>query len=106
MDHFRSKLAPRTAGSRRDFRGKGRRPADVWWPRGLGGKSVAWDFAVTSGMRTEHLTGTAVEHIFSEYEDYKNDYKDTAGQCTQQGFVFQPLIIEAHGGGGVGPCGI
>ncbi len=37
--------------------GTGRRPADVWWKSGEGGKGVAWDLAVTSGMRADRLVG-------------------------------------------------
>jgi hypothetical protein len=79
----------------------GRRPADVWWKGGEGGKGVAWDFAVTSGMRADRLKdlGKDPAKIFSDYEDYKRGYKDTDELCKQQGFVFAPLIVEAHGGG-------
>ena len=37
--------------------------------------------------------------IFSQYEDFKQAYKDTHGECRTQGLAFTPLIIEAHGGG-------
>ena len=30
---------------------------------------------------------------------YKRNYKDTQKQCEEQGFTFQPLVVEAHGGG-------
>ena len=33
--------------------GNGRRPADVWLPRGASGKGEALDFAVSSGMQSE-----------------------------------------------------
>ena len=62
---------------------QGRRPADVYWKGGVpisgdvGGKGVAWDFAVTSGLRTDKLTdqGVDVERVFREYEQIKNQYK-------------------------------
>jgi hypothetical protein len=79
----------------------GRRPADVWWKGGEGGKGVAWDFAVTSGMRADRLKNMGKDpgKIFSDYEDYKRGYKDTDELCKLQGFVFAPLVVEAHGGG-------
>ena len=40
-----------------------------------------------------------MERIFREYEHFKKQYKSTAEQCKNEGFAFEPLIIEAHGGG-------
>ena len=85
----------------------GRRPADVFWKGGvpicgdIGVNGVAWDFAVTSGLRADKLTdqGADVERIFREYEHWKKQYKNTAEHCKSEGFAFEPLIIEAHGGG-------
>jgi hypothetical protein len=37
--------------------------------------------------------------VFGEYEAFKKGYKDTDEQCEAQGIKFQPLILEAHGGG-------
>ena len=81
--------------------GEARRPADIWWAGGVGSRGVAWDFAITSGMRKERLhdRGLDVRAVFEDYEDYKRTYKDTERQCKDQGFSFQPLVLEAHGGG-------
>ena len=79
----------------------GRRPADVWIPSGQEAKSQAWDFACSSGMRTDLLTArenTSVE-VFAKYETYKRMYKNTDTLCNTAGFDFMPLIIESHGGG-------
>ena len=32
------------------------------------------------------------------YEDMKRSYKNTAEECSQAGFSFVPLVVEAHGG--------
>ena len=58
-------------------------------------------FAVTSGLRQDVIQTTidAPERILSDYEDYKNEYKDTKTKCNQEGFAFTPLVFEAHGGG-------
>ena len=40
-----------------------------------------------------------MERVFREYEHFKKQYKNTAEQCKNEGFAFEPLIIEAHGGG-------
>ena len=85
----------------------GRRPADVFWKDGepVGGGSrcrgIAWDFAVTSGMRADRLRGQGedVGRVFREYEDFKRQHLDTATQCSKEGFFFEPLVVEAHGGG-------
>ena len=62
---------------------------------------MAWDFAVTSGMRADRLVdqGVGVGRVFSEYEVFKKQHQDTERQCQQQGFSFEPLVVEAHGGG-------
>ena len=35
----------------------------------------------------------------ARYEDFKRNYLDTARACTEEGFGFSPMIVEAHGGG-------
>ena len=84
--------------------GEARRPADIWWKDGKGGKSEAWDFAATSGMRADRLgnaggnkKGTSA--VIPKYEDFKINYKDTAKLCEEQGIDFIPMVVEAHGGG-------
>ena len=79
----------------------GRRPADVWVPRGNSGGGEAWDFAVSSGMRSDLFRACteAPELVFLQYERHKLEYKDTAKCCDDAGFRFIPLILEAHGGG-------
>jgi len=83
---------------------EGRRPADIWLPRGAGrtrGKSEALDFAVSSGMRMDRVSMAVSEpsRLFTDYEEFKNKYKDTKSKCEQEGFTFTPLVFEAHGGG-------
>ena len=70
-------------------------------PRGSAGSGEAWDFAITSGLRTNLLMhGSAASGgLFSDYESYKRDHLQTEHQCTELGFRFVPLVIEAHGGG-------
>ena len=78
-----------------------RRPADVYVPRWRLGPPAAWDFAVTSGLRTD-LPADAVNNtscVVERYEDFKCSYKDTRTQCEAQGITFIPMIMEAVGGG-------
>jgi hypothetical protein len=85
----------------------GRRPADVFWSGGepvggaLGIRGVAWDFAITSGMRSDRIRnqGENVTAIYDMYEDFKRQHQQTAQQCQEQGIAFEPLVVEAHGGG-------
>ena len=82
-------------------KGGGRRPADVWFPRGGSGKGEALDFAVTSGLQSELFlpVADAPGFVFQRYEHMKRSYKDTAQSCEAQGFGFTPMVFEAHGGG-------
>ena len=43
--------------------------------------------------------GVGVGRVFSEYEVFKKQHQDTERQCQEQGFSFEPLVVEAHGGG-------
>ena len=78
-----------------------RRPADVWLPRAAGTAGEALDFACTSGMRADFLARSAIDagSIFPAYEHLKRTFKDTERACSQSGFRFTPMVIEAHGGG-------
>ena len=55
----------------------GRRPADVWVPRGPDGRGEALDFACAPGLRADLLprTADAPETVFAEYEAFKRGYK-------------------------------
>ena len=79
----------------------GRRPADVWLPRGASGRPEALDFAVSSGMRSDLFRLSAVDPglAFVQYERYKRNYDNTEQSCSAAGFRFVPIIFEAHGGG-------
>ena len=81
--------------------GNGRRPADVWLPRGPNGKGEALDFAVSSGMQSELFQSSAETPglVFHRYEELKRNFKDIAASCEVAGFQFTPLVVEAHGGG-------
>ena len=80
---------------------RGRRPADIWVPRGFDGHGGAIDFAVTSGLRTDRIGAAATDpsSIGAAYEEHKRRYLDTERQCNDQGFQFLPFVVEAHGGG-------
>ena len=79
----------------------GRRPADVWLDRGVGGGGEALDFAINSGMQSELFRPVAEEpgYVFHRYEDMKRSYKGTDAACKAAGFTFVPLVVEAHAGG-------
>ena len=80
--------------------GQERRPADVWLPRGPGGRGEALDFACSSGMRADILAQVVDNPniVFERYEEFKRSYKNTDQVCEQQGFSFIPMILESHGG--------
>ena len=78
-----------------------RRPADVYLPRWRNGVPAAWDFAVTSGLRTDLLAASAASPSAAteRYEEFKRQDLDTERQCAAQGLTFIPMVVEAHGGG-------
>ena len=78
-----------------------RRPADVYIPRWRSGPPAAWDFAVTSGLRLDLISGTVSdpETALTRYEDFKCSHRDTRTECQSQGFTFIPMVMEAVGGG-------
>ena len=81
-----------------------RRPADIYLPRGAGGvrcEPAALDFAVTSGLRPDHIEQVITDPagILCDYSEYKKAYKDTEDKLNLRGIQFLPLILEAHGGG-------
>ena len=94
---------PVTDGFRADAKTStgGRRPADIWLPRGTTGGKEALDFAVTSAMRGDLFRHAAEDpgKVFEQYNRYKREYKNTAEICKEAGFCFMPMVIEAHGGG-------
>ena len=78
----------------------GRRPADVWLPRGPSGRGEALDFACTSGLRTD-MWRCVLQNpncVFESYEDYKFTYKYTGQFCEAAGFQFTPMVLETHSG--------
>ena len=83
---------------------QGRRPADIWlahWDANIAG---AVDFAVSSGLRSDHIAMSAdsPSAIWGHYEDFKRNYLNTEEACSGQGLSFLPFVVEAHGGG-LGP---
>ena len=82
-------------------RHSGRRPADVWLPRGASGKGEALDFAISSGMQSElfHPVADTPGLVFHRYNDLKRSFQGTARTCEAQRFKFVPVVLEAHGGG-------
>ena len=79
--------------------GSGRRPADVWLPRGPGGRGVALDFACTSGMRSDRMQLASEDAgcVLERYVEIKRSYMGTARLCEEAGFDFTPMVIESHG---------
>jgi hypothetical protein len=79
----------------------GRRPADVWLPKGRKNRAEALDFAVTSGMRADLFRACRENpgEVFERYEKIKREYKSTAAACESANFSFVPVIFEAHAGG-------
>ena len=79
----------------------GRRPADVWVPRGVCGSAEAWDFSISSLLRPSHLSSASpsVADVFHEVESRKRAFQDTASLVAQRGATFCPLVLEACGGG-------
>jgi len=84
-----------------------RRPADVYLPRGPGGRAAALDFACTSGLRADRARAATEnpEEVVANYEAFKRSFKPagdletTEEQCTRQGFGFIPMVLESHSGG-------
>ena len=77
-----------------------RRPADVFVPRWRDGFPAALDFAVTSGLRTDVIDRVATDGSAAvvAYEHRKRSHLGTEDLCSQEGFSFIPLVVEAHGG--------
>ena len=78
-----------------------RRPADIWVPRGVSGFAEAWDFSVSSLLRSSHLSSASpsVADVFHEVETRKRAFQDTASLVAERGATFCPLVLEACGGG-------
>ena len=100
-------LQPRPlAGSRHEDGSKrdptnGRRPADVYLPRWRRGAPAALDFAVTSGLRSDIVSRSAVDGSIATklYEEYKRSHLNTEASCQEEGILFIPVVCEADGGG-------
>ena len=84
-----------------------RRPADIYLPRGITGSPMALDFAATSGMQSRLLRQSADDSSSAivAYEQRKRDFipegetESTETLCNRQGFCFNPMVLDAHGGG-------
>ena len=64
----------------------GRRPADVWVPRGVSGFAEAWDFSVSSLLRTYLSTASpTVADVFHEVEARKCAFQGTAASVAERG---------------------
>jgi len=83
-------------GSRHDP--EARRPADVYLPRWRRGTPIAFDFAVTSGLRNIPETMRDPSTATTSYEDFKRNHLDTERLCQADGFDFCPVVVEAVGG--------
>jgi len=75
-----------------------RRPADVYLPRWRRGTPIAFDFAVTSGLRNIAETMRDPSTATTSYEDFKRTHLDTERLCQADGFDFCPVVVEAVGG--------
>jgi len=60
---------------------------------------MALDFAVTSGLRDIPATLQDPSAATASYEDYKRTHLGTERACTDEGFAFTPMVVEAVGGG-------
>ena len=76
--------------------GGGRRPTDIWVPSGSSGLAEAWDFSISSLLRTSFFSSASpsVAGVFHE-----NSFQNTASQVAALGATFRPLVLEACGGG-------
>ena len=79
----------------------GRRPADIWVPRSVSGFAEAWDFLVSSLLRSSHLSSASpsVADVFHEVETRKRAFQDTASLVAEREATFCPLVLEACGSG-------
>ena len=77
-----------------------RRPADVYVPRWRAGVPAAFDFAVTSGMRSSCLQESAADgaSAATAYEGKKCSHLDTKSACEAEGVSFLPMVADAAGG--------
>ena len=84
---------------------RGRRPADIWLPRGQHARSEAWDFAVTSAMQGDLLRESACDPTvaLARCERLKRECRNTARACNDNDFLFVSMVLEAHSGGWGGP---
>ena len=70
-------------------------------PRTFGsGLADAWDFSISSLLRTSFLSSASpsVAGVFHEVETRKNSFQNTASQVAALGATFRPLVLEACGG--------
>lgn len=74
-----------------------RRSADVYLPRWHRGLPRALDYAVTSALRDIPAAINTASSTVVKYEDFKRDHLFTERFCTEQGFAFAPIVVEARG---------
>jgi len=88
------------AGINRCLGTQNRRPADVWVPLWENGRGTAVDVALTSGMALSwiHRVARDPEGPTVVYEQHKREDRNTEAQCTAEGFMLLPFIVEAHSG--------
>ena len=69
--------------------------------QGVSGFAEAWDFSVSSLLRSSHFSSTSpsVADVFHEVETRKRAFQDTASLVAERGATFCPLVLEACGGG-------
>ena len=80
----------------------GRRPADIYLPNwGVHGP-VAFDLAVTTGLRSGslHTLLSDTDRPVTDYEAHKRSHLQTQELCSAQGIQFVPLVVESRGGWG------
>jgi len=75
-----------------------RRPADVFLPRWRRGTPLALDFAVTSGLRDIPGSIRDASSAVTSYEGFKRSHLNTERLCSEDGFGFCPMVVEAVGG--------
>ena len=72
----------------------------MWVPLWENGRGTAVDVALTSGMGLSwiHRVARDPEGPTVVYEQHKREDRNTEAQCTAEGFMLLPFIVEAHSG--------
>jgi len=70
-----------------------RRPADVWFPHGPGGRGQALDFACSHVEDLLWRSRDEPSHVLDVFEELKGEFKDTDRLCENSDFAFIPVVM-------------